>query len=136
MSKSQMTKVPSYDRHMAIRQRKADEPNDDNDVPKLKKGPIVDTAAMVSVVNKRDHTSLQRVVPMRVPMTIKAAVGTTTVTEQGALQVGTIQLNKVVIFHSVTLQERARAAEEVFSDEDACYSAIFRGIQQATAGAV
>ena len=66
---------------------------------RMKVGPVVDTAANVSVVTarvKRDKKYLQHVSPLKTQEVVKSAEGTTTIKEAGALQVGTITIPKVV----------------------------------------
>ena len=63
---------------------------------KLTKGPVVDTAASISVVNKRDSKHLKNKYKLHKPEEIKSATGTTTVTEAGELTVGAIDIAKVI----------------------------------------
>ena len=63
---------------------------------RMKRGPIVDTAAQVSVVNKWDKKYLITMRRLQQPAVIRAAVGTTTVAEAGTLQVGDIEIQKAI----------------------------------------
>ena len=68
--KSQVMRAPTYDQTMARRQEKADMPRVGDEV-RLTKGPVVDTAASISVVNRNDskhlaHTSGTSTVHVRV----------------------------------------------------------------------
>ena len=58
------------------------------DQDKLTKGPVVDTAASISVVNKRDSKHLRNKYKLHKPEEIKSATGTTTVTKAGEMTVG------------------------------------------------
>ena len=88
-------KTPTYDEHMRARQVKADTPLRQGQ-SRMSVGPVVDTAANVSVVNKRDRKYLQHMKPLKTPEVVQSAGGTTTITEAGVLQVGKITIPKVV----------------------------------------
>ena len=88
-------KAPTYDEHMRARQVRADMPLRQGQ-SRMSVGPIVDTAANVSVVTKRDKKHLQHVRPLRTQEMVHTAGGMATVKEAGTLQVGTITLPKVV----------------------------------------
>ena len=123
LTKSEMTKAPSYEQHMAKRQRKADTPVDD-DVPKMRQGPVVDTGAQISVVCKRDCKCLQHVVTLPTPVVIKGAVGQTTVDRQGVLKVGAVEINKVVMLPEspesvVAMRDLARQGYTLVQEEKA-----------------
>ena len=65
----------------------------------MKEGPVVDTAASISVVSARDKKYLQHVRPLRRQEAIKSAGGTVAVQpvqEARVLQVGAITIPKVV----------------------------------------
>ena len=61
------------------RQEQADIPRVGHE-DKLTKGPVVDTAASISVVNRRDSKHLKNKYKLHKPEEIKSATGTTTVT--------------------------------------------------------
>ena len=94
MTKTKMTKKTNFDQWMAERQVRYDvAPKDRCGMPKMKRGPIVDTAAQISVVNKWDKKYLIKMRRLQQPAVIRAAVGTTSVAEAGTLQVGAIEIN-------------------------------------------
>ena len=59
-------------------------------------GPVVDTAANLSIVTARDKKHLQSVRPLGRAEVVQSAGGTTPIKEAGVLQVGAITLPKVV----------------------------------------
>ena len=87
---------PTYDEHMKKRQVKADIPLRQGQV-RMKEGPVVDTAASISVVTAKDKKYLRQVKPLRRPEVIQSAGGTVTVKDTGVLQVGDITIPQVVL---------------------------------------
>ena len=69
---------------------------DDGKVSKMTKGPIVDTAANISIVTKKDSVHLKNKYTMLKPEEVRTATGKVAVTEAGQLKVGAITLDKVI----------------------------------------
>ena len=88
-------KTPKYDEYMKARQVKADMPVKQGQV-NMTVGPVVDTAASLSVVTARDKKHLTNVRPLGRTEVVLSAGGTTEIKEAGALQVGAITIPKVV----------------------------------------
>ena len=121
VTKTQVTRVPTYDQHMAKRQALADAPNDG--AAKMTKGPVVDTAANISIVNKKDSVHLTGKYTMLIPEEVQTATGKVTVTEAGRLQVGTVLLDKVIEVPDspvsvVAMGELARQGHTLVQDAD------------------
>ena len=121
VTKTQVTRVPTYDQHMAKRQALADAPNDG--AAKMTKGPVVDTAANISIVNKKDSVHLTGKYTMLIPEEVQTATGKVTVTEAGRLQVGTVALDKVIEVPDspvsvVAMGELARQGHTLVQDAD------------------
>ena len=89
VTRSQMTRRPTFDEWMASRQVSYDVAPKDRmpmyGLTRMKKDPILDTGAQVSVVNKYDKKYLTKLRKLNRPAVIRAAVGTTTVNEAGSL---------------------------------------------------
>ena len=95
VTKPKKWRTPTYDEHMKKRQVTADIPLRKGQ-DRMKEGPVVDTAASISVVTAKDKKYLTQVKPLPRPEMIKSAGGTVAVQEAGALQVGAVTLPKVV----------------------------------------
>ena len=58
---------------------------------------MVDTAASISVVNKKDSNTLTHKYKLNKPEEIKSATGSTVVTEAGEMTVGSLTIPKVIM---------------------------------------
>ena len=81
---------------MAKRQEQADKPRV-GDQDKLTKGPVVDIAASISVVNRKDSKHLRNKYKLHKPEEVKSATSTTTVTEAGEMTVDAVKIPKVIM---------------------------------------
>ena len=122
VTKTQVTRAPTYDQHMAKRQALADV-NNDGKVSKMTKGPIVDTAANISIVTKQDSVYLKNRYKMLKPEEVRTATGKVAVTEAGQLRVGAITLDKVIEVPGspvsvVAMSELARQGHTLVQDAE------------------
>lgn len=89
-------RAPSYDEHMAARQARL-EGQQGTVRARGFQGPVVDTAAKVSIVNWKDKHRLEGVYTLAEPIAVKGATGSTQVTKAGSWDVGPVRLDKVLV---------------------------------------
>ena len=92
--KTRRLKAPSWQQHQHKRILKADTPSDG---ARMSRGPAIDTAATMTVVNKQLAKYLKGVHTMAKPVLVKGATGDKLVTQCGSLKVGAITIKKALL---------------------------------------
>ena len=91
---------------MAKRQALADV-NNDGKVSKMTKGPIVDTAANISIVTKQDSVYLENRYKMLKPEEVRTATGKVAVTEAGPSVTGIVN-TKFINWRRLNIEQSYR----------------------------